>query len=175
QRGRCGGGGVEAEDGRAQRAEPPARDHQVGAHAHRRVDRQVHHLVGRQPDREQQHGEREHAEEPHGRGHPGTPGPAGTRRPHPDPPPTGGCSRQDGPHPGPPPTGGGRLSNNPVRESLVESPFGMRWTTLATGVLILLVIGVIRRRPDLAVISAVAWAGGFEATYGIIDTVYWHP
>jgi hypothetical protein len=51
----------------------------------------------------------------------------------------------------------------------------MRWTTLATGILILVVIGLVRRRPDLAVVSAVAWAGGFEAAFGIVDTVYWHP
>jgi hypothetical protein len=62
-----------------------------------------------------------------------------------------------------------------VRASLIESPFGMRWTTLATGIAILVVIGLIRRRPDLAVVSAVAWAGGFELTYGTIDTLYWHP
>jgi hypothetical protein len=51
----------------------------------------------------------------------------------------------------------------------------MRWTTLATGIVLLLVIGLVRRRPDLAVVSAVAWAGGFEAVYGILDTLYWHP
>jgi hypothetical protein len=51
----------------------------------------------------------------------------------------------------------------------------MRWTTLATGIAILVVIGLVKRRPDLAVVTAVAWAGGFEATYGIIDTAYWHP
>jgi hypothetical protein len=58
---------------------------------------------------------------------------------------------------------------------MIESPFGMRWTTLATGIAILVVIGVVRRRPDLAVVTAVAWAGGFEAVYGILDTLYWHP
>ncbi len=62
-----------------------------------------------------------------------------------------------------------------MRASLIESPLGMRWTTLATGVALLVVIGLVRRRPDLAVVSAVAWAGGFELTYGIIDTLYWHP
>jgi len=51
----------------------------------------------------------------------------------------------------------------------------MRWTTLATGVAMLVVIGLVKRRPDLAVVSAVAWAGGFELTYGIADTLYWHP
>lgn len=51
----------------------------------------------------------------------------------------------------------------------------MRWTTLATGIVILVVIGLVRRRPDLAIVSAIAWAGGFEAVYGIVDTVYWHP
>src|SRR2546430_9881947 len=58
---------------------------------------------------------------------------------------------------------------------VIESPLGMRWTTLATGIAILVAIGVVRRRPDLAIVSAVAWAGGFEATYGILDTLYWHP
>jgi hypothetical protein len=51
----------------------------------------------------------------------------------------------------------------------------MRWTTLATGIVLLIVIGLVRRRPDLAVVSVVAWAGGFEAVYGVLDTVYWHP
>jgi hypothetical protein len=51
----------------------------------------------------------------------------------------------------------------------------MRWTTLATGLAILVVIGLVRRRPDLAVVAAVAWAGGFEVTYGVVDTLYWHP
>jgi hypothetical protein len=51
----------------------------------------------------------------------------------------------------------------------------MRWTTLVTGIVILVVIGLVRRRPDLAIVSAVAWAGGFEVTYGVIDTLYWHP
>lgn len=58
---------------------------------------------------------------------------------------------------------------------LIESPLGMRWTTLVTGIAILVVIGVARRRPDLAIVAVVAWAGGFEATYGIFDTLYWHP
>lgn len=62
-----------------------------------------------------------------------------------------------------------------VSAALIESPFGMRWTTLVTGIAILVVIGLVRRRPDLAIVSAVAWAGGFEATYGVIDTLYWHP
>ena len=58
---------------------------------------------------------------------------------------------------------------------MIESPLGMRWTTLATGIVILVVIGLVRRRPDMAIVSAVAWAGGFELTYGIVDTLYWHP
>jgi hypothetical protein len=58
---------------------------------------------------------------------------------------------------------------------VIESPFGMRWTTLVTGIAILAVIGLVKRRPDLAIVSAVAWAGGFELTYGTIDTLYWHP
>ncbi len=51
----------------------------------------------------------------------------------------------------------------------------MRWTTLVTGIVILAVIGLVRRRPDLAIVSVVAWAGGFELTYGVLDTLYWHP
>jgi hypothetical protein len=51
----------------------------------------------------------------------------------------------------------------------------MRWTTLATGIFILIVIGLVKRRPDLAIVSAVGWAGGFELTFGIADTLYWHP
>lgn len=51
----------------------------------------------------------------------------------------------------------------------------MRWTTLATAIVVMVVIGLVRRRPDLAVVSVVAWLGGFEAAYGILDTLYWHP
>jgi hypothetical protein len=58
---------------------------------------------------------------------------------------------------------------------MIESPLGMRWTTLATGIAILVAIGLVKRRPDLAIVAAIAWAGGFEVTYGILDTLYWHP
>lgn len=67
------------------------------------------------------------------------------------------------------------MSNSGVSASLIESPLGMRWTTLATAIAVLVVIGLVKRRPDLAIVSVVAWAGGFESTYGSIDTLYWHP
>ena len=56
---------------------------------------------------------------------------------------------------------------------LLESPLGMRWTTLLTALLMVFLVGVIRRRPDLAGVAVVAWAGGFEVVYRFWDIVRW--
>jgi hypothetical protein len=50
---------------------------------------------------------------------------------------------------------------------LLQSPLGMRWTTLALAVAILLVVGALGRRPDLAVVALMAWVGGFEVVYRV--------
>lgn len=56
---------------------------------------------------------------------------------------------------------------------LLESPLEMRWTTLLMALLVVFLIGVIRRRPDLAVVAVVAWTGGFEVVYRFWDIVRW--
>ncbi len=57
--------------------------------------------------------------------------------------------------------------------NVTVSPLGIRWSTLAAGLLILTLIGGARRRPDLAVVAAVASAGGFEIVYQAVDLVHW--
>jgi hypothetical protein len=57
---------------------------------------------------------------------------------------------------------------------LLESPLGMRWTTLLMVLVILVVIGVGRRRPLVAVAAVGAWTGGFEVVYRFWDIVRWH-
>ncbi len=57
--------------------------------------------------------------------------------------------------------------------ALLESPLGMRWTTLATAAAMLGLIGVVRRRPDLAVVSVVAWMGGFEIAFRFFEILRW--
>src|SRR6266567_8063331 len=57
--------------------------------------------------------------------------------------------------------------------SLLESPFGMRWTTVLTAAAILVLIGIVRRRPDLAVVSVVAWIGGFEVVFRFFEVLRW--
>jgi len=57
--------------------------------------------------------------------------------------------------------------------NVLESPFGMRWSTFVTAVAILLLIGGVRRRPDLAIVAVVAWTGGFEVVYRFWDIVRW--
>src|SRR5262249_57382769 len=58
--------------------------------------------------------------------------------------------------------------------NVLESPFGMRWSTFLTAVVVFLLIGAVRRRPDLAVVAVVAWTGGFEVVYRFWDIVRWH-
>lgn len=57
---------------------------------------------------------------------------------------------------------------------LLESPFGMRWTTLGMAAAFLTVVGVGKRRPVVAVAAMLAWAGGFELTFRLLDIVRWH-
>lgn len=61
----------------------------------------------------------------------------------------------------------------PMTAALLESPFGMRWTTVLMAGAILLLIGIWKRRPLIAVAALLAWAGGFEVTFRALDIVRW--
>jgi hypothetical protein len=61
-----------------------------------------------------------------------------------------------------------------VESGWLESPLGMRWSTLALAVAIGLIIGVVRRQPFLAVVAIIAWVGGFEVVYRFFDILRWH-
>lgn len=61
-----------------------------------------------------------------------------------------------------------------VSASLLESPFGMRWTTLVLAVVLLSLIGAWKRRPGVAVIAVLAWVGGFEVMFRALDILRWH-
>jgi hypothetical protein len=63
----------------------------------------------------------------------------------------------------------------PISAGVLDSPFGVRWTTLTMAAVILLLIGVVRRRPDLAVVAVLAWAGGFETVFTATGNLRWHP
>ncbi|TMC05553.1 MAG: hypothetical protein E6J41_21715 [Chloroflexi bacterium] len=56
---------------------------------------------------------------------------------------------------------------------LFESPFGVRWTTLAMGATIVAVVGA-RRRPFVGVVTAAAWMTAFEIPYQIADALTHH-
>lgn len=58
--------------------------------------------------------------------------------------------------------------------TMLESPFGMRWTTLLLAVTILALVGIGRLRPFIALVTVVAWTGGFEFTYRAFDILRWH-
>jgi len=57
---------------------------------------------------------------------------------------------------------------------VLESPWGMRWSTLLMVLVILAVIGVLRRQPVIAVAAVAAWTGGFEVVYRLCDIARWH-
>src|SRR5262245_7406887 len=57
---------------------------------------------------------------------------------------------------------------------LLESPFGMRWTTALMAGVILLLIGIWKRRPVVAVALLLAWVGGFEVTFRALEILRWH-
>jgi hypothetical protein len=56
---------------------------------------------------------------------------------------------------------------------LIESPLGIRWTTLATAAAIIVVIGT-RRRPLVGVVTVAAWLTAFEVLYQLTDTLTHH-
>jgi hypothetical protein len=61
-----------------------------------------------------------------------------------------------------------------VSAGLLESPFGVRWTTLITAVAIVAVMGIWRRRPFVACVVILAWLGGFEVAFRLLDILRWH-
>jgi len=61
----------------------------------------------------------------------------------------------------------------PMTAGLLESPFGMRWTTMLMAGAILLLIGIWKRRPLIAVAALLAWAGGFEVIFRALDILRW--
>lgn len=61
-----------------------------------------------------------------------------------------------------------------MNAGLLESPLGMRWTTLATAAAIFALVGLWRRRPLAAIVVLAAWAGGFEVAYRVLDILRWH-
>jgi hypothetical protein len=54
-----------------------------------------------------------------------------------------------------------------VSITVIETPFGIRWTSLATAVGIVLVVTVVRRRPLLGVVAAMGWGTTFEVVFQI--------
>lgn len=56
----------------------------------------------------------------------------------------------------------------------LESPFGMRWSTFLMVLVILGLVGVVRRRPLVALAAVGAWTGGFEVVYRFWDIMRWH-
>lgn len=49
--------------------------------------------------------------------------------------------------------------------SVIETPFGIRWSSLATAVAIVLVVTAARRRPLLGVLAAMGWGTTFEVAF----------
>ena len=51
---------------------------------------------------------------------------------------------------------------------------GIRWTTVLMAVAILLLVGGLRRRPFLAVVTTVAWASAYEIVFRAFDLAAHH-
>jgi hypothetical protein len=58
--------------------------------------------------------------------------------------------------------------------SLIETPFGIRYTSLATSILIVLVVGVARRRLWLGIFTAMGWGTSFELAFQIVGILAHH-
>src|SRR5260370_419879 len=56
---------------------------------------------------------------------------------------------------------------------LVEAPRGFRWSALAMLAAIVVVVSA-RRRPFLALVTALAWLTAFEVPYQVTDTLVHH-
>ena len=57
---------------------------------------------------------------------------------------------------------------------LIESPWGVRWSSLAMLALIVLVVTAARRRPFLALVTAMGWLVAFEIVYEGADAAVHH-
>lgn len=57
---------------------------------------------------------------------------------------------------------------------LIESPVGVRWSSLAMLALIVLVVTVVRRRPVLGLVAAMGWLVAFEIPYEATDLLVRH-
>lgn len=56
---------------------------------------------------------------------------------------------------------------------LIESPLGIRWTTLAMAAAIIVVVGI-RRRPFVGVVTVAAWMTAFEVPFQLADALAHH-
>jgi hypothetical protein len=52
---------------------------------------------------------------------------------------------------------------------VIESPLGVRYSTLAMLVVIVVVVAVLRRRPVLGAVTAAAWVTAFEVAYELAN------
>jgi hypothetical protein len=57
---------------------------------------------------------------------------------------------------------------------LIESPLGVRWTSLAMLAVVLVVVSVVRRRPLLGLVAAMGWLVAFEIPYEATDILVRH-
>ncbi len=57
---------------------------------------------------------------------------------------------------------------------LIESPLGVRWSSLAMLAVIVLVVAAARRRPVLGLVTAMAWLVAFETPYEARDILVRH-
>lgn len=58
--------------------------------------------------------------------------------------------------------------------AVIESPLGVRWTSLATLAAIVLIVIAVRRRPFLALVAAMGWLVAFEIPYEATDMIVRH-
>lgn len=56
----------------------------------------------------------------------------------------------------------------------IESPWGVRWSSLATLAVIVLVVSVVKRRPVLGAVAAMGWLIAFEIPYELTDMLVRH-
>lgn len=57
---------------------------------------------------------------------------------------------------------------------VIESPLGVRWSSLATLAIIVVVITLVKRRPVLGLVAAMAWLVAFEIPYEATDILVRH-
>src|SRR5215510_9487724 len=57
---------------------------------------------------------------------------------------------------------------------MIESPWGVRWSSLAMLAVILIVVTVVRRRPLLALAAAMGWLVSYEIMFEATDMLVHH-